>query len=397
VDRALDKLHGLLTRRGIALSGTALASTLAAKAVVAAPAGLAASVSTAALAGVAVAGTTTFNILQIMSMTKLQIGVLGVVLAAGMAIPWAIQQRTQTKLRETNESLQQQVERNNQLMGENERLSKLAAQASTPPAAASSPSLELLKLRGEVGRLRREVADVASSKTNGPSALSGVTSNPEMWKALREQQKAGLGAVYKEFAKRVKLPKEQEEKLTDLLADNVMDNIDQIMAVLREGMSPAQMQSVFAAQDAAVAEKVRGLLGPENFSQYQDYTRDLASRLTAEQFKSKLSGDQPVKDEKAKQLFQLLQEETQRTLADAGLSLDFQTVPSLNFRNFASEAEADKSLKLLDDIYSRAADRAGTFLSPEEIAKFNEFRTQAINQNRVILAMNRKLMAPGSN
>ena len=397
VDRALAKLHGLLTRRGVALSGAALATALATQVVAAAPAGLAASISTAALGSVAAGSTTTFSILQIMSMTKLQISIVSVVVAAGLAIPWAVQQRTQTKLRETNESLRQQVERNSQLTAENERLSKLAARASTMPTVTTSPSLELLKLRGEVGRLRREIADTASSRTNAPSALSGLTSNPEMWKTLRDQQKLALAAIYKDFAKRVKLPKDQEDKLADVLADNVMDNIDQITAVLRAGMSPGQMQSVFAAQDAALAEKALALLGPESFSQYQDYTRNLASQLTADQFKAKLSGDKAAKEEKTKQLFQALQEETQRALASAGLSADFQTVPSLNFRNFASEAETEKSLKLLDDIYASVAARAGSFLSLEEIAKFNKFRTNAINQNRIALTMNRKLMAPGSN
>ena len=92
----------------------------------------------------------------------------------------------------------------------------------------------------------------------------------------------------------------------------------------------------------------------------------------------------------------MLQEETQRALANAGLNADFQTVPSLNFRNFASEAEAEKNLKLLDSIYANAIGRAGSFLSPEEIVKLGEFRAKAIDANRMALAMNRKLMSPGS-
>jgi hypothetical protein len=83
-------------------------------------------------------------------------------------------------------------------------------------------------------------------------------------------------------------------------------------------------------------------------------------------------------------------------LARAGLPQDFQTVPSLNFRNFASESEAEKNLKLLGDIYERAAARADTILSPQEIVKFGEFREMAINNNRMALAVNRKLMAPAT-
>jgi hypothetical protein len=77
-----------------------------------------------------------------------------------------------------------------------------------------------------------------------------------------------------------------------------------------------------------------------------------------------------------------------------GLPADYQTVPILNFRNIASEQEGDKSLKLLDDIYQRVASRSSSFLSADELAKFQEFRTTAINNNRSALAMNRTMMAP---
>lgn len=53
VERALEKLHGLLSRRGIASSATALGATLTHQAMATAPAGLLASVTAAALSGAA--------------------------------------------------------------------------------------------------------------------------------------------------------------------------------------------------------------------------------------------------------------------------------------------------------------------------------------------------------
>ena len=58
--------------------------------------------------------------------------------------------------------------------------------------------------------------------------------------------------------------------------------------------------------------------------------------------------------------------------------------------------EAEKNLKLLNDIYGRVSGRLGTVLSAQEIEKFQEFRTMAINGNRMNLALNRRMMAPGS-
>lgn len=392
VDRALDKLHALLKVRGVTLSGTALAATLAAGSVTAAPAGIAVSVSTFALASAAAGAGTTLTILQIMSMTKLKVAVITAVVAAGVAIPWVMQHQTQTKLAAANEALQQQAKRTEELAAENARLASLAAQPAPAPVVTNSPSLELLRLRGEVARLRQE----ERSRTNGPSALSAIKADPAMWKLIRDQQKMGMQTIYKSLGRSLNLSEEQSEKLTDLLADNVMENIDHITAVLRDGMTPAQMEPIFAGQEAALLEKVQELLGPEGLTKYQDYTRNLAGLISAEQFKSKLAGETSEQEAKAKQLSQLIQTETQQALANAGLPADYQVVPMLNFRNIASEGLAEKNLQLIDNVYERTIAKAGSFLSPEEISKLEEFRKTVINANRMTLTMNRNMMAPSS-
>ena len=395
VDRALDKLQSLLKRRGVALPAAALAATLASQAVSAAPAGLAVSISTVALAG-ATAGTgTTITLLNIMSMTKVKIAVIAVVVAAGVSVPLVMQHQSQSKLREANEALEKQAAENTRLAAENEALARKAAQTTSAKPVASDPSREVLKLRGEVGRLKQENVAIAAASTNGPSALSGLTANPELYKLIRDQQKAGMGMIYKDFAKQAKLTPENGDKMADLLADHIMANIDRTTEMLREGKTADEMKVAFAAQETAVAEKLQALIGPEAFAEYQDYTHKIASHLTAEQFKPKLSGDTAAKEAKAKQLYQAMLEETQAALASAGLPADFQTVPTLNFINIASESEGEKNLRLLDDIYGRVLARTPAFLTEDEIKKFGEFRSLAINNNRAGLLINRKMMAPG--
>ena len=85
-ERALEKLHVLLTRRGITSTGSALGIVLANQAVIAAPAGLLASVTSTALGSAATAGTLGF--LSFMSMTKIITATLGVValLAVGTVV-----------------------------------------------------------------------------------------------------------------------------------------------------------------------------------------------------------------------------------------------------------------------------------------------------------------------
>jgi type II secretory pathway pseudopilin PulG len=333
-----------------------------------------------------------------MSMTKLKICIAGGI-ALAVAIPLVLQHRQKSRLREEVESLRQQAEQTETLRAENQRLANRIARATPPPSAPTNEQYrELLKLRGEVGRLRQDMIESTTTvaKATGPSALSGMTSNPEIQKLIRGQQKVGMGILYKDFAKRLNLAPEMSEKLQEALADNVMENVDHITAILRDGKTPEQMNQMFAQQEAALNEKVQTLLGPEGLAKYQDYTKNLMSHMTAEQFTGTLPGEKAAKEEKSKQLFQVIQAETQQSLASAGLPPDFQTIPILNFRNIASEEEGERNLKLLEGIYERSTAKAASFLSPEELQKFAEFQKTAINGNRAALIMNRKMMAPGS-
>ncbi|MBI1195921.1 MAG: sigma-70 family RNA polymerase sigma factor [Gammaproteobacteria bacterium] len=397
VGRALEKLERLLKRRGIALSATALGTALGTGAVSAAPAGLSASIAASAVAAVTLGGGGTLAFLTIMNITKTQVAVFGAVVLT-LGVPLIMQKQAQAKLQAENEGLKQQVADLSRLKAENDRLSNLVAEARQAPTPATNEQFrELMKLRGQVGTLRQtaeEAVAAAAAKSDPPSVMSGLTQNPEMVKMIRDQQKMALGMVYKGLATKANLSPDLTENLNNLLADHVMTNINYLTTMLRDGKSMAEMDQVFSAQETELKKEVKQLLGPEDFQKYEDYTRNLASYLTSEQFKGMLTGDKEAKEAQTKQMYQLMQEETDRALAAAGLPKDYQTVPTLNFRNIASEEFADKNLNLLDSIYANVANRAGAFLSPEELEKFAEFRKMAINNNRVALTVNRKVMAP---
>ena len=84
VDRALEKLHVLLKRRGATISATALGIALATATVTAAPMGLAGSVAATALASAAAGGATTLAAFKSMTLAKLTLGAAGVVVAGAL-------------------------------------------------------------------------------------------------------------------------------------------------------------------------------------------------------------------------------------------------------------------------------------------------------------------------
>ena len=392
VDRALDKLRGKLARHGITTTAAALAVVMTANAVQAAPAGLVATISAAAIAGSAAQASTLIAATKTIFMTTLQKTIVAAALAAAVGTGiYAVHQGAQLRgqiqsLEDQQAPLTAQIQ---QLQRERDDATNRAASLAGELAGIKKHPAEVLKLRGEVGALRQEKA-IADSK----SAISKITANPEARQALRDQQKMGMTMLYADLAKNLKLTPDQTGQLNDLLADHIMTSIDLITQALHDKATQRQVDQLFAVQDTALRDQLEVLVGPDGVAKYLDYSRNLGSTLTAAQFASNLTGDSAAVAEKKRQLLQAMQEVTQSALAAANLPADYQTVPMLNLANIASEEEATQSLQLFDSIYAQVAARAGSFLSADELTLFQGYRAEALKNSKMMLLMNRKMMAP---
>jgi len=393
VDRALDKLRGKLARHGITTTATALAAVVATNAVQAAPAGFATTISAAAIAGSAAVQTSTLIVAtKTITMTLLQKTIVAAAVAAAVGTGvYAVHQGAQLRgrIRSIEEQQAPMTAQIQQLQRERDAATNRVAALAEELAGAKKNPAEVLKLRGEVGALRQEKS-IAGSK----SALSKITADPESRKAMRDQQRMGMGAIYSDLAKRLELTPEQAGQFKDLLADHVMDSIDLITQSLHDKNTQSEIDRLFSAQNSGLQDKLQALLGPDGAAQYQDYTKNLGSTLTVAQFAGNLTGDAAAVADKKSQLMKAMQEATRSALAAAGLPADYQTIPMLNFANIASEAQAAQSLQIFDSIYTQVIANAGTYLSADELNKFQEYRTAAIKNSQTMLLMNRNLMAP---
>ena len=152
VNRALDKLHVQLARRGVTSASAALAGALShGAAAVAAPAGLAPVVSNAALAGGAAA--TIGPMVLFMSTNKILVGVTGVVLAA-TAIVIGVQQRANAALRREKEELQRQ---NHAL------IERAANERSAAPPALRADTAELAELQTRSQELAAQLQQLTAT------------------------------------------------------------------------------------------------------------------------------------------------------------------------------------------------------------------------------------------
>lgn len=127
VNRALEKMRVALDRRGVDSTTAALAVAMGGQAALAAPAGLAASVVGAAAAGAAAGVASSGWLVGFMTMSKLQVGIIGVIAAAGVA-GYVVQAETNATLRKEIAGLQGQQEAMTALRAENRQLASVAAE-----------------------------------------------------------------------------------------------------------------------------------------------------------------------------------------------------------------------------------------------------------------------------
>ena len=197
VSRALEKLRQLLTRRGIPTSAAALSVVIAANAVHAAPAGLAVTISSAALASAAPPASTLIAATKAIAMTALQKSIVAatVVALAGMEF---YQARQASQLHEQVQTLQQQqgplAAQNHQLLQERDDLARQLSAARISNDQPSGSVNELLRLRGEVTRLRQSAQELAQLKA--AAAATGndpaIEATLKSWATLATQLRARL-------------------------------------------------------------------------------------------------------------------------------------------------------------------------------------------------------------
>jgi hypothetical protein len=169
VDRALEKLHVLLKHRGATLSAAALGTALASEAVTAVPAGLAGAVTAAALSGSIITTTAVIAATKGIAMTTLQKTVITAALAFTVGVG-IYEARQAASTHAEVQTLQQQqgplTVQIQQLQRERDETARQLASLREDNERLSRDTGELLKLRGEVPRLRnalKELKDAAAT------------------------------------------------------------------------------------------------------------------------------------------------------------------------------------------------------------------------------------------
>ena len=191
VSRAVERLRDFFAKRGVTIGASGLVVVISANAVQAAPVGLAVTISTAA----ALVGTTIATTVETIAMTATQKLLVAAIVVASVITPVLVQHRAQTKLAEQDRALQRQAGRLAELQKENERLANLLAEANSSRSLPSGQYNDLLRLRGQVGRLNRDVRELTRLMVSDPATGSNALATAEeVWSERANHLKQWLEA-----------------------------------------------------------------------------------------------------------------------------------------------------------------------------------------------------------
>ena len=411
VTRALDKLRGTLNQRGAVLGGAALASFLSAEALSAAPAGLAVGVTASSLAAGSAVGTgLQLTLMKLMAITKTQLAVASVVLAAGLATPLAVEYKSNKSLHAANTRLSQQVDAlkdvvglNETLSADNRRLSNRVAALTTRVAAPADtastsghPTDELLQLRSRVSRLQ---ADMKAAANQGSSnSLADIYKNPAMKSLLQSMYGTMVTSQYGPLINRLGLPPEQNAAFKALLEKQLSAGTDASLDLLTTGLSSSEVMEKgkeIAALRKADDEEIHQLLGDEKFAQYTDYEKNMTGETTISEY-MKDAGALALNPDQQQALVHAITEEQSNIVSMKYADRIARGDTNLDLSSILSTDVLNEQLKQEEQRTQRYLDRARTILSADQYASFEHYLTNRMQMTSSMMQMSMKLLGGGS-
>jgi RNA polymerase sigma factor (sigma-70 family) len=270
VSRAVERLREMFAKRGVTIAASGLITVISANAVQAAPVGLAVSIATAALAGVTIASTATATATKTVATTTLQKTVAAALaVAVGAGIYEAKQSadaRSQARaLQQQQAPLAEQIE---QLRKERDDATNRLAAITDERPKAKADTRELLKLRGEVALLRKELAQSKAKSPEQPDE----SARKKMYRLLIAKQKIAWTNDALEEVDNVKaklgLSAEQAEAMREVFLAGIDSNVE-IQLAQTEGMSQAEAHKQFAKLAREQKQAIGAVLAPSQQAAYE--------------------------------------------------------------------------------------------------------------------------------
>lgn len=379
VSRALERLREFFAKRGVAVGASGLAIVISANAVQAAPIGLVQTISTAVFAGTTIATAATTTAAKAIIMTTLQKTLIAAALVA--AVGTGIYQTIQaSRLRDEVQTLQQ-LQKDQTLKSENEKEEakrRLAGVLDENARLKSGRDLaELLKLRGEVGKLRQQ-SGLSHAQTNTPGkAIARLMDNTAAKELARVQIREALKSRYAPLVQKMNLSPEATESLYNLITENELTKKG-MLAQLMSG--DLDVNAALQARDngkTELANQITALLGDAGYTQFDQFNHDTDAGELVKGLNREL-GENALNDEQSRQIQKLF-----------GAGPD---IPIDDMDLFRSKESLDALFQQLIDRGHSDLQKAASFLTPEQLAAARTIQSNYFNTISRQMALGQQLL-----
>jgi hypothetical protein len=216
--------------------------------------------------------------------------------------------------------------------------------------------------------------------------LANMLKDPEMRKAMEQQQGMAMDMIYGSLVKQLQLSPEQEKKFKDMLLAQQMENVSQAGAMFDgDPEQRAKLAKELAEKRTANEEKMKELLGEEKFAQYQDYNQTIGERMMLDQF----ARNAEISPEQNEQLLAIMREEKKNVQINLGNpaadpTQDWQAV-------LGSDEATAKLFAQQEEVNNRVMERAAQVLTPEQMQKFGPVLKSQLEMQKAGLKMARQM------
>jgi RNA polymerase sigma factor (sigma-70 family) len=377
VTRGLEHVRESLAKRAVPIATGGLVLAISAHAVQAAPAGLAATISTAAAvtaAGAAIQTSTIIAATKTIAMTTLQKSLLGATLlaAVGAGIYGA---HENALVRDQVQAAQQQqaalAQKIDRLQRERDEATTQLTAVRAEIAQLKPPQTpaELLRLRGQVGSLRQQLA-TSEAKSNTPSTgFAKMMSDPAMREYINQALVDLIKRRYTPLFQELKLTPEQSDQFVQIMNSEYQKGVHRLVAAQQHGTGAADPAGSATDEKSDLNQKMQALLGQDGLARFGEYSQEVPARTTVDVLDGQL-GASKLSDEQKARLFQIVKAEP--------FNLTHGISGDLDKAFFGSQAEVDAYLANIADSNQRVLQQAGAFLSADQLAALNTVLTNGI-------------------
>jgi RNA polymerase sigma factor (sigma-70 family) len=375
VSRAVERLRECFSRRGVTVGASGFVAVISANAVQAAPVGLAVTISAAAaLAGATVSSATAIVATKAITMTPLQKTLVTATVAvlAGAGIYEA---RQASQLREQNQTLQQQqaplTEHIQRLQRErDDATNRLAALQAEEARLKSDPNQnELLRLRGEVGLLRRQLVDRATNSNPQWNGLATMMSDPALKEYMQQNTLRYVASGHSDLIRELHLTAEQRDKFIKIVGEAGFKITEAFATQNQEGFEQAK-----SAIKEDMESELKSLLGEPGLARFNEFNQEVPARATLDLLNDEIKG-KPITEAQRASLLQIIKAEP--------YNLTHGIVGEVDRAFLGSPEDVADYLQKVAESNRHILQQAGDILSPDQLAALNTVLTNGINTRKV--------------